>query len=198
MTLFNSVQTVGDHHQQHNQWLDLIRDRVWPRIQFEEDVIPSSDALFRHWRRSCWVSSVWRQAASNHIVYPQLEDFGWRKPDSNTLVIDWDSEANLSKIKEQVALIRKGCSCKTGCSSARCKCKKCNSHCGPGCKCTGCTNLPVEALATAQEETSNSESEASSSNCSDELLNLEVNQLMYEMYSETLRMKEMKTYTAWK
>ena len=184
VTLFNSVQTVGDHHQQHNQWLDLIRDRVWPRIQFEEDIIPSSDALFRHWRRSCWVSSVWRQAASNHIVYPQLEDFGWRKPDSNTLVIDWDSEANLSKIKERVALIRKGCSCKTGCSSARCKCKKHNSHCGPGCKCTGCTNLPAEALATAQEETSDSESEASSSNCSGELLNLEVNQLMFDVFGE--------------
>ena len=104
-------------------------------------MIPSSDALLRHWKRSCW-----RQAASNHIVYPSLEDIGWRKPDSNTLVIDWDSEANLSRIKEQVALARKGCGCKTGCSSARCKCKKRNSHYGPGCKCTGCTNLPVELL----------------------------------------------------
>ena len=49
-------------------------------------MIPSSDALLRHWKRSCWVSSVWKQAASNHIVHPPLEVFGWKKPDPNTLV----------------------------------------------------------------------------------------------------------------
>ncbi len=27
-----------------------------------------------------------------------------------------------------------------------------NGYCGPGCKCTGCTNLPVEALAAEQED----------------------------------------------
>ena len=43
----------------------------------------------------------------------------------------------------------------------------------------------MEALATVQEETSDSESEASSSNCSDELLNLEVNQLMYDVLGDS-------------
>ena len=88
VTLFNSVQPDSDHQKRHDQWLDLIRDQIWTRIQFEEEMIPSSDALLRHWKRSCWVSSVWKQAAaSNHIVHPPLEVFGLKKPDPNTLVI---------------------------------------------------------------------------------------------------------------
>jgi len=63
-------------------------------------MIPSSDALLRHWKRSCWVLAVWNQATAN-IVYPPLEDYGWKKPDLNTLLIDWDSEANTSRIKQQ-------------------------------------------------------------------------------------------------
>lgn len=147
-------------------------------------MIPSSDALLRHWKRSCWVSSVWKQAASNHIVHPPLEVFGWKRPDPNTLVIDWDSETNTSRIREQVALIRKGCGCKTGCSSARCKCKRHNSHCGPGCKCTGCTNLPVEVLATGQDEISDTESEVSSYG-SDEQLELNVRQVMTDVFGDS-------------
>ena len=194
MTLFNSVQSTSDHQQRHEQWLDLIRDRIWIRIQYEEDMTPSHEALFRHWKRSSWVSSVWNQATSNHIVHPPLEDFGWKKPDPTTLLIDWDSESNLSRIREQVALIRKGCGCKTGCSSARCKCKKQKGYCGPGCKCTGCTNLPVEALATEQED---SDSEVRTNNERDEDLDLEVsssdgshldvevNKLMYDIFGDS-------------
>ncbi len=51
MTLFNSVQS-SDHQQRHEQWLELIRDRTWMRIQYEEDMTPSHEALLRHWKRS--------------------------------------------------------------------------------------------------------------------------------------------------
>ena len=36
----------------------------------------------------------------------------------------------------------KGCACKTGCLTNRCSCRKSLSGtCGPGCKCTNCSNL---------------------------------------------------------
>ena len=109
--------------------------------EFEEEMIPSADALMRHWKRSCWVVSVWKQVATNNIIYPPLDTHRW-KYDEGDLVVDWDSEENISNLKSQVALIKKGCGCRTGCTSACCKCKKNNSHCGPGCKCLGCHNLP--------------------------------------------------------
>ena len=37
--------------------------------------------------------------------------------------------------------MRKGCGCKTGCQSSRCKCKRTGNYCY-GCKCVGCYNLP--------------------------------------------------------
>ncbi|CAC5355428.1 LIN54 [Mytilus coruscus] len=38
----------------------------------------------------------------------------------------------------------KGCSCKSGCTTLRCSCKKsANKYCSPGCKCVNCVNLPT-------------------------------------------------------
>lgn len=85
-------------HTHHNAWLDAIRERIWCRIQYEEEMVPSDGALLRHWQRACWVLSVWQQACSNHVTYPPLNGNGWiQQPGSNTLLIDWDSEENISK-----------------------------------------------------------------------------------------------------
>ncbi len=84
-----------------------------------------------------------------------------------------------------MSLIRKGCGCKTGYSSSRCKCKKRNSYCSPGCKCIGCTNLPVEAeqedadsAVRSSEIDEQSDVELSSSDNDGSHLDVEVNQLM--------------------
>ncbi len=69
------------------------------------------------------------------MTYPPLNGNGWKQPDANTLVIHWDNDEHLSNVRTRVALLRKGCGCKTGCLSHRCKCKKSGTHCGPGCKC---------------------------------------------------------------
>ena len=55
MTLFNSLP-VGSQQQpqtHHEQWIGMIRDKIWSRIQYEDNMIPSCEALHRHWRRSC-------------------------------------------------------------------------------------------------------------------------------------------------
>ena len=90
--------------------------------------------------------AIWRQANRNNIEYPPLDMYGWKLTDTGTLLIDWDSEENMTEVRTRVALIRKGCGCKTGCMTARCKCKKSGNHCGPGCTCLGCCN--VEASTT--------------------------------------------------
>jgi len=44
--------------EQHRRFIETIRETVWSRIQFEDELPPSSDALWRHWQRTCWVSNV--------------------------------------------------------------------------------------------------------------------------------------------
>ena len=147
-TLFNSLVIDDQPHTSHHSiWLDTIREKIWTRIQHEDQMIHSYDSLLRHWKRSCWVRSVWSQSTSNHITCPPLNDHGWKQPDQNTLSIDWDSESNVSQIRSRVDLICKGCGCKTGCHTARCKCKKRHQCCGVGCKCSGYTNLPLQATS---------------------------------------------------
>ena len=43
---------------------------------------------------------------------------------NSNLTIDWDSEENTTNIRQTVALMRKGCGCKTSCQSSWCKCKR--------------------------------------------------------------------------
>ena len=87
MTLFNSLHKdnqVPIHH--HSAWLEQMRERIWSRIKYEEEMIPSDEALIRHWKRSCWVMTVWKQANSNSITYPPLISNGWKQPTPTELI----------------------------------------------------------------------------------------------------------------
>ena len=72
-----------------------------------------TEALMRHWKLSCSL-----EAGSDK--HPPLDIHRW-KYDDNDLLVDWDSEENISNVKSRVALIKIGCGCRTGCTSARCK-----------------------------------------------------------------------------
>ena len=146
-------------------------------------MIPSDDALERHWKRSCWVLAVWKQANDNNINYPPLNGNGWKQTDSESLQIDWDSDFNISEVRTRVALIRKGCGCKTGCMTNRCKCRKSGNHCGPGCACLSCCNLPPktnpEQVEVEVAETVNPDSDQSDSD-----LEAEVDDIMYHVFGD--------------
>lgn len=45
--------------QQQNKFIDVIRESVWSRIQFEKELqLSSFDSLWWHWLRSCLVSNM--------------------------------------------------------------------------------------------------------------------------------------------
>ena len=158
MLAFNSITSdTLSTLQHHVSWLDFIRDRVWSKIHYEEDMIPSFTALERHWKRCCWVQAVWRQADLNLISYPPVSGNGWTVSASGNVMIDWDSDENMSQVRSRVALIKKGCACKTGCTSSRCKCKKSGNYCGPGCKCISCCNAPGANPHDVENNSSDSE-----------------------------------------
>ncbi|CAC5411992.1 KIF4 [Mytilus coruscus] len=119
----------------HFIWLSKIRDALYCRVPSEEFFLPLNDALFLHWKRSCWVKLVWQQANQNFVHYPILNDHGW-KIEKNVLSIVWDSNENLEKISNNIKLWTAGCGClKSNCSGNQCGCRKQRKSCGPGCKC---------------------------------------------------------------
>jgi len=72
----------------------------------------------------------------------QPEQSGWIK-DGDHYAIDWEVTEVMERIKGTISFLTKGCSCKKGCRTNNCGCKHRSGHCGPGCTCVGCTNLPV-------------------------------------------------------
>ena len=102
-------------------------------------MIASDEALMLHWKRSCWVLNMWKQADQNEMHLQPMTSFGWRITDG-ILKIEWDTESNIKNIRERVYVLTKGCKCTTGCSTNRCSCRKNEKKCSVGCECTNCTN----------------------------------------------------------
>lgn len=127
--------------EQHKKWLDDIRHNIWDRVQFENDMVPTTDALYRHWKRTCWVLDMWRQADKNQLTVMPLCEYGWHLQ-GNSLAIDWDSESNMTAVRDRVAGLLRGCHCKTGCGTRRCGCKGKDKFCSEGCECINCSNTP--------------------------------------------------------
>ena len=54
--------------QNHKAWLENIRQCIWDRNQFENEMIANNDVPHQHWKRVCWVLDLWAQADRNTII----------------------------------------------------------------------------------------------------------------------------------
>ena len=81
--------------QQQKRFIEVIREIVWSRIEFEDELPPSFDALWQHWQRTCLVSDMWNQAAINHMRWLDITQYGWEIVDGK-LEWDWESVENRS------------------------------------------------------------------------------------------------------
>ena len=75
---------------------------------------------------------------------PPPKESGWVHNPDNTYSVDWEDPEIEGQIKQNIDFLLSGCGCKTGCRNARCSCKRKALHCGPGCVCIGCNNLPAQ------------------------------------------------------
>ena len=72
------------------------------------------------------------------------ESQGWLRQESGQYSIDWEAKEVQQQIQSNLDFLTKGCTCKTGCATKRCSCKKNGRSCGAGCECRGCKNLTLE------------------------------------------------------
>ena len=137
--------------QQHTDWLEDIRQNIWDRVKYENDMIPSNDALYLHWQRSCWVINMWQQADHNSMALQPMTSYGWEVCNQELFIV-WDTPENQAAIRHRVNLLLRGCKCTTGCSTGRCGCKRNKRHCSEGCQCKNCCNLPCSSQEPTQLE----------------------------------------------
>ena len=93
------------------------------------------------------------------FLFSGIDTFGWTRKDGQLEVV-WDTAENQARARERIDFVLKGCKCKTGCASNRCKCKK-NMHvCGPGCQCLNCCNMPTHQNSQILDEAVDTELES--------------------------------------
>ena len=164
--MFNSKLQCSCVKEQHEIWYNEIRGIVSDRITSEEERMPSHTSMWRHWLRSCWVARMWQNSSEADLFHmvPKPENSGWKLEDDGSYSFDWECPQLQQRIENTITFLIKGCSCKRGCLSLRCGCKKKGSHCGPGCQCQSCKNLPLsdsgEPLRTTDSESDDEEEES--------------------------------------
>ena len=157
--LFNSYSSTESHEEIHQKWLQDIRKVTAERITTEEERVPSYTSLWRHWLRTCWSVQLWQSSPEEDMysTLPSPESYGWLHNSDGTYSIDWEDPKVQEEIQGTVDFLIKGCTCRKGCSSNRCRCRKKGNHCGPGCECQGCMNIPLQQPAASSTNTSDSE-----------------------------------------
>ena len=132
--------------QKHKEWLNKIREVVSERITSEEERLATCTALWRHWLRICWCAKLWHASTKEdmfqHLPAPQTS--GWLLNSDGTHSFDWEDSKVQKQIQSTIDYLIKGCNCKRGTSTNRCKCKKNKTHCGPGCECQNKVSVLVK------------------------------------------------------
>ena len=167
-----------NHQEKHLQWYKAIRAIVGDRITCEQERMPSHSSMWRHWLRSCWIASMWSNSSKDdlQLSLPSPDDYGWKKSTDGTYVVDWECPAVQQQVQDTINFLTKGCTCKKGCLSQRCGCKKGGRHCGPGCNCQNCQNCHNTSSTsdTGTQESLQTESDSESdTSSSSELANIE-------------------------
>ena len=80
-----------------------------------------------------------------------LSSYGWQR-EKEQLQVVWDSEENLQQVHRTVEYLTKGCKCKTGCGTRRCKYVKGSLKCGPSCQCVNYRNTTMYIAQSSETE----------------------------------------------
>ena len=121
---------------------ELFQKHLVDHTDFQGTITVSDKLCAACYRHSLTISKITREAQQNHTMQlAPLHSHGWtRDTDGHLDILYWDTEENRYKVKSRVDLLMKGCSCKSGCVTNRCGCRKNGETCGPGCRCVNCKN----------------------------------------------------------
>jgi hypothetical protein len=96
--LYNSTDNTLPIEERHNKWIQQIRDVVGERIVSEDQRVPSTTSLWRHWLRTTYVCMLWCNSPQPDVFcgLPSPENSGWLKKEGN-FFIDWEDPAQQSQ-----------------------------------------------------------------------------------------------------
>jgi len=108
---------------------------------------------------------MWQQSTQPEIYrsLPPPNEYGWKLIDGNC-IIEWESPNAHQKIRDNIEFLPKGCSCKSGCYTMKCGCRRKQWKSGPGCLCQSCMNNDVNNECD-RDSSEDEESDFEETNC---------------------------------
>ena len=92
-----------------------------------------------------------------------------------------------SRVTETINFLTKGCSCKKGCQTNQCGCRKKGNCCGPGCQCQGCANVgTVNTCKHLSQSETDTDSESEDNLSSDESVDSQIQTEIVTDFDEML------------
>lgn len=108
---YNSTDTSLTATERHNVWIDKIRITVSEHITSEDQRVPSTTSLWRHWLRTTYICKMW---GNSHTNLSTPETSGWILKDNGCYDIDWEDPKKQYSIIKNIQYLLQGCGCKTG------------------------------------------------------------------------------------
>ena len=122
----------------HLESLNNARVRLFPKTTKPEALPPTTDAFELHLKRAHYQALIWKQADRLEPHLPSPDKMGWA-----TVSEDGSKLVPLLMTKEPIPKACKeiiSCSCKSGCTTLRCRCQKAKLFCSGVCGCSGDEN----------------------------------------------------------
>ena len=95
--------------EQNLKWLDDIRQTIWYRTRFENEMIASDDASLEMLLLGSQYVETGRQKRNSTSASDIIEiSYGWCLKEGE-LKVEWDTESNISTIRTRVYALTKGC-----------------------------------------------------------------------------------------
>jgi hypothetical protein len=118
----------------HMESVNDARVLLFSKTKKPEALPPTKDALELHIKRVHYQSLVWKQASCQDPILPNPDGMGWKRESeggSKLVPLLMTKEPIPNACKEIIS-----CSCKSGCTTLRCGCKKAKLFCTGVCGCS--------------------------------------------------------------
>ena len=173
----------GTSYEKHRSLLNLLRERIWPRITTERHLPPSLTAVIKHCLRA---SFYLRQRTFSSLGEKSPIGNGWIFS-NGVLCIEWEDEDVAQDLRTQKEILLFKCCCrKKRCAKGtNCKCRKNALACGPLCRCESCSNNNKDELEEEDNEDANESNDSSEDEKDEKMLeDVDENSDIYELETE--------------
>ena len=161
----------GTSYEKHRSVLNLLRERIWPRITTKRHLLPLLAAVTKHCLRASFYLRQIMKSTFSSLGEERPVGNGWIFS-NEVLCIEWEDEDVAQNLRTQKEILLVKCCCrKKRCAKGtNYKCRKNALACCPPCRCESYSNNNKDELEEKDNEDANESNDSSEDEKDEEML----------------------------